>query len=129
MATIYLGNPSRGASSDRTRRSAGRLIPPYSILLRMGFTMRAACTASGGLLPHPFTLTPFLEGDPQRSEAVSFLWHCPSACAGRALPGILPYGARTFLHAPGASPPSDTAAAWAARPHCIMTERERTEET
>ena len=31
------------------------------------------------------------------TQAVSFLWHFPSAHAARALPGTLPCGARTFL--------------------------------
>lgn len=88
--TIYLGGSSRSPSSDRTRGSAGRLIPPYSILLRMGFARHAAYTASGRLLPCLFTITPF-------KRAVCFLWHFPSARADRALPGILPCGARTFL--------------------------------
>ena len=35
--------------------------------------------------------------------AVCFLWHFPSARADRALPGILPCGARTFLRGPRAA--------------------------
>ena len=31
------------------------------------------------------------------TQAVSFLWHFPSAHAARVLPGTLPCGARTFL--------------------------------
>jgi len=40
--------------------------------------------------PVKSTLTPF-------SRAVSFLWHFPSTHVAQALPGALPYGARTFL--------------------------------
>ena len=36
-AVIYLGCDLHRTSSDRTRGSAGHLIPPYSILLRTGF--------------------------------------------------------------------------------------------
>jgi hypothetical protein len=36
-----------------------------------------------------------------RSSAVYSLLHFPSALAAQALPGTLPYGARTFLHAQG----------------------------
>jgi len=46
----------------------------------------------GALLPHHFTLTCVL-----RPSAVYFLRHFPSAHAAQALPGTLPYGARTFL--------------------------------
>ena len=35
---IYLDSHLRTSSSDRTRESAGRLILPYSVLLRTGFT-------------------------------------------------------------------------------------------
>ena len=56
--TIYLGDSSRRPSSDRTRGSAGRLIPPYSVLLRMGFARHTAYAISGRLLPRLFTLTP-----------------------------------------------------------------------
>jgi len=37
VAVIYLGSGLRRASSDRTRGSAGSLIPSYSVLLRAGF--------------------------------------------------------------------------------------------
>ena len=43
----------------------------------------------------------------QAMMAVYFLRHFPSARAAQALPGIPPYGARTFLHIA-----SDTAIAW-----------------
>jgi len=69
---------------------------PYSVLLRVGFTVpRGVVPARGALLPHRFTLTCAL----LRPSAVCFLLHWPSARAAQALPGTLPYGARTFLDA------------------------------
>src|SRR2546425_65370 len=59
-----------------------------------GLPCRACCQARGGLLPHLFTLTLW------RKRAVCFLWPFPSPCGAQALPGSLPYGARTFLDAP-----------------------------
>src|SRR5256885_2688267 len=41
--------------------------------------------------PLPFAL---------EKRAVCFLWPFPSPCGAQALPGSLPYGARTFLSAP-----------------------------
>ncbi len=38
---------------------------------------------------------------PRAPSAVCSLLHFPSAHAAQALPGTLPYGARTFLHLPG----------------------------
>ena len=77
-----------------TREQRGpRLMFPYLVLLRVGFTLphllpnaRCALTA------------PFHPYHPHRNvEAVYFLRHFPSARAAQALPGTLPYGARTFL--------------------------------
>ena len=50
----------------------------------------------GALLPHPFTLADGLKAKKSRSVVCS-LWHCPWGHPRRELPGILPYGARTFL--------------------------------
>lgn len=47
--------------------------------------------APGGLLHHPFTLTP--------CGAVYSLWHFLADCSGWVLPTALPCGARTFLGA------------------------------
>ena len=73
--TNYLMQPTR----TTTLRHAIR--HPYLVLLRMGFTLPV-------LLPKPrCALTaPF---HPYLKKAVCFLWHYPSARAGRALPGIL----------------------------------------
>ncbi len=57
----------------------------------------------GGLLLHRFTLTDWqfehlgLRPKPQSESAVSFLLHSPRGHPHRALPGTLPYEARTFL--------------------------------
>jgi len=40
---------------------------------------------------------PFHPCPARKPSAVYFLWHFPSARAAQALPGIPPYGARTFL--------------------------------
>ena len=48
-------------------------------------------TTPGGLLHHPFTLTP--------CGAVYSLWHCLADYSGWVLPTALPFGARTFLGA------------------------------
>ena len=87
--TIYLGGPSRVPSSDRTRKSAGSFILPYSILLRTGFAWHSSFPEPGELLPHLFTLTYFTGG--------IFLWHFPLTRVNWGLPSILPFGARTFL--------------------------------
>ena len=63
---------------------------------RWGLPCRECCHSRGALLPHHFTLTSSLA----RTSAVYFLWHFPWARAPQALPGTLPYGARTFLPAP-----------------------------
>ena len=91
----HLSQPtSRNGISDRTRESAGRLILPYSVLLRVGFAKPAGRPAAGELLPHLFTLT-------SMEEAVYFLWHCPWVCTHRNFSCTLPFGARTFLYPRG----------------------------
>ncbi len=55
-----------------------------------GLPCRVRYRTRGGLLHHPFTLT-------GSRPAVCFLWHYPRSHLHRALPGILPCGARTFL--------------------------------
>lgn len=54
--TIYLKAALRRLFRDRTRGSAGSVIPLYSVLLRTGFAWRENCFSPGGLLPHLFTL-------------------------------------------------------------------------
>ena len=74
-----------------TRRSAGSLGPPYSILLQTGFARHDSRLSPGGLLPHPFTLTRC------GNRAVCSLLHFPVARANWTLSSVLPCGARTFL--------------------------------
>ena len=93
----------------RDRRS----LVPYLALLRMGFAMRPLLPAARCALTAPFhpCLCP---GGP---SAVCSLRHFPSPRGARALPGILPCGARTFLRTvnpqapdgdPSARPPGRT---------------------
>src|SRR4051794_28770404 len=60
---------------------------------RWGLPCRRRCRRRGGLLPRRFTLA--AEGRP--AAAVCFLWHSPRRFRHRALPGIVLFGARTFL--------------------------------
>lgn len=66
-----------------------RLPVPIWFCSGWGLPCHACYQTCGALLPHLFTLT----GKP----AVCSLWHYPSDHSGRALPAILPCGARTFL--------------------------------
>ena len=78
-----------------TREQRGHANAPHLVLLRVGFAMpRDVVLARGALLPHRFTLTTHVS---RRRSAVCSLLHCPSAHAAQALPGTVPYGARTFL--------------------------------
>ena len=131
-AAIYLRRPSRNALGnssprDRTRRSAGHLIPPYSVLLRMGLAMRATHAASGGLLPRRFTLTLSriailpLPGDGQGglfSVARGY-----STRGSKTLPRLAPAGCypASCPAEPGLSsaPKDNAAAAWTALCYCI----------
>jgi len=95
---IHLGRVSPHGSSNLPGDSAGRIIAPLFGLAPDGvFPADAVTSVRGALLPHLFTLT---GPAPKRGAwAVCFLWHFPWACTPQALPGDLPYGARTFLHA------------------------------
>ena len=73
--------------------------PPHPPLF--GLAPDGVCQAHG-LRRIRQALTPPFHPYPGEG-AVCFLWHFPSARADRALPGILPCGARTFLRAPGAA--------------------------
>ena len=95
----------------RDRRS----LVPYLALLRMGFAKRPLLPAARCALTAPFH--PCLCHGCPRPSAVCSLWHFPSPRGARALPGILPCGARTFLRTvnpqvpdgdPSARPPGRT---------------------
>ena len=106
-AVIHLRRTSPCACSDLPGSGAGHASSPvgdalpYLVLLRVGFTLppvlppaRCALTAPF----HPYPASAFSVGVPLRGlEAVCFLWHFPWARAPQALPGTLPFGARTFL--------------------------------
>jgi len=66
------------------------------VLLQVGFAVPVCCQTRGALLPHRFTLATHVL---RHRSAVCSLLHYPSAHAAQALPGTLPYGARTFLEA------------------------------
>lgn len=108
-----LEQPTR-TSQDETslplpRRTRAR--GPYLALLRVGFSRPHRCRYAGALLPHHFNLAVALA----RAWAVYFLLHFPWARAPQALPGAVPCGARTFLHAL-----ADAAIAWPTPAHTIV---------
>src|SRR3989440_2680869 len=84
----HLVRPTR-SSDDPGRVSL--LIWPCS---DRGLPCRACCQTRGGLLPHRFTLTLWIQGRSVLCGPV------PSPLGAQALPGGLPCGARTFLDAP-----------------------------
>lgn len=89
LVTKHLKRPTREPRGPRVCppiwSCSGWGLPCHAVLPRM----RCALTA-------PFQ--PYL-CHPRRPSAVCFLRHFPSAHAAQALPGTLPIGARTFLHA------------------------------
>ena len=96
------GHPSGTPVTRRllrpTRGRAGRSLPSYMVLLRVGFARPDGHPPAGALLPHLFTLTgrgrdslaPFSGrlGSPP-IPAVQFLWHFPSRRRAWALPSTL----------------------------------------
>src|SRR5262245_17578953 len=100
-ATIPLGCASPRTSSGLPgsargpRAAACAACFPIWPCSRRGLPCRRRCRRRGALLPHHFTLAVALA----RAWAVYFLLHFPWAHAPQALPGAVPCGARTFLHA------------------------------
>ena len=118
MGTIPLGRSSPDGSSDQPGPEGGQ---PWSFsdLAPEGVCLADPITrAAGALLPHPFKVTgdcsPLARrtstrrmgaarseaphgGDPDDVLASFSLLHFPPAHADRALPGLLPCGAPTFL--------------------------------
>ena len=66
---------------------------PYLVLLQVGFTMPLLLPATRCALTAPFHPYRIIRDD----QAVCFLLHWPWDHSPQALPGTLPYGARTFL--------------------------------
>jgi hypothetical protein len=95
--TIPLGRELPDGSSGAPGPSAGSVIGACFTLHRTGFGKPPCHHGAGGLLPHRFTLTAGVSGDSRSPEAVSFLFHFPSAFAAWGLPSVLPFGVRTFL--------------------------------
>ncbi len=83
---------------------------------RRGLPCRRRCRRRGALLPHHFNLTVTLA----RAWAVYFLLHFPWARAPQALPGAVPCGARTFLHAL-----ADAAIAWPTPAYTLVRQAPR----
>jgi hypothetical protein len=97
---ICLGWPSPATSSSLPAASlAGwsvRVAPRRLFGLAPTGGYRATAVTSGAVGSYPtFSPLPTLALRPL--WAVSFLWPCPSPLGAQALPGSLPYGARTFL--------------------------------
>lgn len=80
------------AAHPRFRRS-GPDLTAYLALLRLGVTVPRLLPAVRWALTPPFQPYP-------PKWAVCFLWPFPSPYGAQALPGSLPYGARTFLDPP-----------------------------
>ena len=95
------GTSVTGRLEQPTRVRCGPHHTPLFGLAPDGVYPATNCYQSrGALLPHHFTLTCTRRTGP---SAVYFLRHFPSARAAQALPGVLPCGARTFLHIRGCS--------------------------
>jgi hypothetical protein len=116
-ATIPLGCASPRTSSGLPgstrwpRAAACAACFPIWPCSRRGLPCRRRCRRRGALLPHHFNLAVALA----RAWAVSFLLHFPWARAPQGLPGAVPCGARTFLHAL-----ADAAIAWPTPAHTIV---------
>jgi len=90
----HLTRHTRGARRRHLMRA------PYLVLLQAGFTLPAMLPPPRCALTAPFH--PYLT-----SEAVCFLWHFPSACAGRALPAATSPWSPDFPPIPGYPDNSD----------------------
>ena len=101
---IHLGRPSPDASSSLPGCDAGHTMHPYLALLRTGFTLPRTVTSRA--VRSYRTISPLPVPERAGPSAVCFLRHFPSARAAQVLPGVLPCGARTFLHATRAQRPS-----------------------
>jgi len=97
MVIIHLGRTSLYASSNLPRSSAGHASASLFGLAPGGVYLATNCyQLRGALLPHHFTLTSL---SLKQTEAVSFCCTSRGHYTPQALPGTLPFGARTFLPA------------------------------
>jgi len=86
VTAIHLGRPLPNASRNLPERLARKpawsqnrfwaRVAPIRFCSRWGLPCRVRCRPRGGLLPHPFTLTPPTDSRPAFG-AVCFLWHFP----------------------------------------------------
>jgi len=96
--TIHLGQPSPTASSGLPGSLHRRAVQPMAAYSPIWPCFRRGLPCRGVLPPARCALTaPFHPYRRRSALAVYFLWHFPWACALQALPGALPYEARTFL--------------------------------
>jgi hypothetical protein len=97
LAVIPLGRSLPSASCGLPRDSGGQ--PSNAPLhgLAPDGVCRAATVTDCAVGSYP-TVSPLPEA-PKRPGRSTFLWHFPRGFPHRALPGILPCGARTFLAA------------------------------
>ena len=97
MVIIHLGRTSLYASSNLPRSSAGHASASLFGLAPGGVYLATNCyQLRGALLPHHFTLT---STSRRKTKAVSFCCTSRGHYTPQALPGTLPFGARTFLPA------------------------------
>ncbi len=108
VAAILLGRRLPAASRNQPGWQAETALKvalraiPIRFCSRWGLPCRPCCQARGGLLPHPFTLTPPANRPASirgrfAGGAVCFLWHFPWGRPRRTLSGTVFHGARTFL--------------------------------
>ncbi len=99
VTVIHLGRRLPAGSSNLPGDSAGRAIAPLFGLAPDG-VFRAVRVATNAVRSYR-TFSPLPENTPlarREPSAVRSLWHFPSPRGARPLAGILPCGARTFLH-------------------------------
>jgi hypothetical protein len=113
VAIIPLGPRSPSGSSSRPGNVPpaagrdGRPPSPYLALLRMGFAVPPPLPSGRCALTAPFH--PYRPALKRNRKAVSSLWHFPSRCRDRVLPGMLPVRSSDF------PPRLPGAIAWPAR--------------
>jgi hypothetical protein len=133
----WLEPPGRAGQARNANLALGLRFPPYLVLLRVGFTLPPAlqperCALTAPFHPYPGTETepagqaqPAVSGSSATSlfrssrgvaEAVSFLWHWPSASLEARIPDVIrhtalrssdfpPPAALTRAKAPGSDRP------------------------